>query len=160
MPTDPTAVLLHVDTRTLGHGRAWAHLPRTRPQGAGRRHRTLGAERRPAPPTAGEQNGALYLVNAYIPEYQLAGQYYQHETKRPRKLLVHKREMNRLMGAIKREGVTIIPLWIYFNERGVAKVELGVGRGKKKGDKRAAEKDRDWQRDKARVIRSKGKDFD
>ena len=109
---------------------------------------------------AGEQNGALYLVNAYIPEYQLAGQYYQHETKRPRKLLVHKREMNRLMGAIKREGVTIIPLSIYFNERGVAKVELGVGRGKKKGDKRAAEKDRDWQRDKARVIRSKGKDFD
>jgi SsrA-binding protein len=90
----------------------------------------------------------------------LAGQYYQHETKRPRKLLVHKREMNRLMGAIKREGVTIIPLSIYFNERGVAKVELGVGRGKKKGDKRAAEKDRDWQRDKARVIRSKGKDFD
>ncbi|GEO36716.1 SsrA-binding protein [Skermanella aerolata] len=109
---------------------------------------------------AGEQNGALYLVNAYIPEYQLAGQYYQHETKRPRKLLVHKREMNRLMGAIKREGVTVVPLSIYFNERGIAKVELGVGRGKKKGDKRAAEKDRDWQRDKARVIRSKGKDFD
>ncbi len=109
---------------------------------------------------AGEQNGALYLVNAYIPEYQLAGQYYQHETKRPRKLLVHKREMNRLMGAIKREGITIVPLSIYFNERGIAKVELGVGRGKKKGDKRAAEKDRDWQRDKARVMRSKGKDID
>jgi SsrA-binding protein len=109
---------------------------------------------------AGEQNGGLYLVNAYIPEYQLAGQYYQHETKRPRKLLLHKREMNRLMGAIKREGVTIVPLSIYFNDRGIAKVELGVGRGKKKGDKRAAEKDRDWQRDKARVIRSKGRDID
>jgi SsrA-binding protein len=109
---------------------------------------------------AGEQNGALYLVNAYIPEYQLAGQYDQHETKRPRKLLVHKREMNRLMGAIKREGITIVPLSIYFNERGIAKVELGVGRGKKKGDKRAAEKDRDWQRDKARVMRSKGKNID
>ena len=109
---------------------------------------------------AGEQNGALYLVNAYIPEYQLAGQYYQHETKRPRKLLVHKREMNRLMGAIKREGVTVVPLSIYFNDRGIAKVELGVGRGKKKGDKRAAEKDRDWQRDKARVMRGKGKDID
>jgi SsrA-binding protein len=109
---------------------------------------------------AGEQHGELYLVNAYIPEYQLAGQYYQHETKRPRKLLVHKREMNRLMGAIKREGVTIVPLSIYFNPRGIAKVELGVARGKKKVDKRESEKERDWQRDKARVMRSKGKCFD
>jgi SsrA-binding protein len=109
---------------------------------------------------AGEQHGELYLVNAYIPEYQLAGQYYQHETKRPRKLLVHKREMNRLMGAIKREGVTIVPLSIYFNPRGIAKVELGVARGKKKVDKRELEKERDWQRDKARVMRSKGKSFD
>jgi SsrA-binding protein len=109
---------------------------------------------------AGEQHGELYLVNAYIPEYQLAGQYYQHETKRPRKLLVHKREMNRLMGAIKREGVTIVPLSIYFNPRGIAKVELGVARGKKKVDKRESEKERDWQRDKARVMRSKGKSFD
>jgi SsrA-binding protein len=109
---------------------------------------------------AGEQHGELYLVNAYIPEYQLAGQYYQHETKRPRKLLVHKREMNRLMGAIKREGVTIVPLSIYFNPRGIAKVELGVARGKKKVDKRESEKERDWQRDKARVMRSKGKNFD
>jgi SsrA-binding protein len=109
---------------------------------------------------AGEQNGALYLVNAHIPEYQLAGQYYQHETKRPRKLLVHKREMNRLMGAIKREGITIVPLSIYFNDRGIAKVELGVARGKKKHDKRDSEKERDWQRDKARVMRSKGKNID
>ena len=68
--------------------------------------------------------------------------------------------MNRLMGAIKREGVTIVPLSIYFNARGIAKVELGVARGKKKVDKRASEKERDWQRDKARVMRSKGKDAD
>jgi len=109
---------------------------------------------------AGEQNGALYLVNAYIPEYQLAGQYYQHETKRPRKLLVHKREMNRMLGAIKRDGVTIVPLSVYFNDRGIAKVELGIARGKKKHDKRDAERDRDWQRDKARVMRNKGKSED
>jgi len=103
---------------------------------------------------AGEQHGELYLVNAYIPEYQLAGQYYQHETKRPRKLLVHKREMNRLMGAIKREGVTIVPLSIYFNDRGRAKVELGLARGKRKADKRQAERDRDWQRSRARIMRA------
>jgi SsrA-binding protein len=109
---------------------------------------------------AGEQNGALYLVNAYIPEYQLAGQYYQHETKRPRKLLVHKREMNRMLGAIKRDGVTIVPLSVYFNDRGIAKVELGIARGKKKHDKRDAERDRDWQRDKARVMRNKGRSDD
>jgi SsrA-binding protein len=109
---------------------------------------------------AGERDGALYLVNAYIPEYQLAGQFYQHETKRPRKLLVHRREMNRLMGAIKREGVTIVPLSVYFNDRGIAKVELGLARGKRKVDKRESEKERDWQRDKARVMRSKGKSFD
>ncbi|EWY40186.1 single-stranded DNA-binding protein [Skermanella stibiiresistens SB22] len=109
---------------------------------------------------AGAQNGGLYLVNSYIPEYQLAGQYFQHEPKRPRKLLVHKREMNKMMGAMKRDGVTIVPLSIYFNARGIAKVELGIARGKKKVDKRASEKERDWQRDKARVMRGKGKDVD
>jgi SsrA-binding protein len=109
---------------------------------------------------AGEKDGGLYLVNAYIPEYQLAGQFYQHETKRPRKLLVHRREMNRLMGAIKREGVTLVPLSIYFNDRGIAKVELGLARGKRKVDKRESEKERDWQRDKARVMRNKGKNLD
>src|ERR1700761_4198359 len=74
---------------------------------------------------AGPKDGALYLLNAYIPEYQLAGEHLQHETRRPRKLLLHKREMNKLMGSVKRDGVTLIPLGIYFNKRGIAKVELG-----------------------------------
>lgn len=105
---------------------------------------------------AGEQGGELFLVNAYIPEYQLAGRFFQHETKRPRKLLVHRREMAKLLAAIQREGMTLIPLSIYFNDRGIAKVELGLAKGKKKGDKREAEKERDWQRDKARLMRDKG----
>lgn len=105
---------------------------------------------------AGEQKGELYLFNAYIPEYQLAGRYFQHETKRPRKLLVHRRELNHLLGSIRREGVTIVPLAIYFNDRGLAKVQLGLAKGKRKVDKREAEKERDWQRDKARLIRDKG----
>jgi SsrA-binding protein len=75
--------------------------------------------------------------------------------KRPRKLLLHRKESAKLLGAIRREGVTIIPLSVYFNPRGIAKVELGLARGKRKADKRDAEKDRDWQRDKARLMRSK-----
>lgn len=105
---------------------------------------------------AGEQNGELFLVNAYIPEYGQAGQYFQHETKRPRKLLVRKRELVRMLSAIQREGMTLIPMSIYFNDRGKAKVELGIAKGKKKGDKREAEKERDWQRDKARLMRARG----
>lgn len=105
---------------------------------------------------AGDQNGELFLVNAYIPEYGQAGQYFQHETKRPRKLLVRKRELARMLTAIQREGMTLIPMSIYFNDRGKAKVELGIAKGKKKGDKREAEKARDWQRDKARLMRARG----
>lgn len=105
---------------------------------------------------AGEQQGELYLFNAYIPEYQQAGRYFQHETKRPRKLLVHRRELNKLLGSIRRDGVTIVPISIYFNDRGRAKVELGLARGKKKVDKRETEKARDWQRDKARIMRDRG----
>lgn len=105
---------------------------------------------------AGEQSGELFLVNAYIPEYQLAGQFFQHETKRPRKLLVKKREMVRMLNAIRREGMTLIPMSVYFNDRGLAKVEIGIAKGKKKGDKRETEKARDWQRDKARLMRDKG----
>ena len=105
---------------------------------------------------AGERDGELFLFNAYIPEYQQAGRWLQHETKRPRKLLVHRREMNRLLGSIRREGVTIVPLAVYFNDRGIAKVELGLARGKRKVDKRDTEKERDWKRDKARLIRDKG----
>lgn len=105
---------------------------------------------------AGEQSGELFLVNAYIPEYGQAGQFFQHETKRPRKLLVRKRELVRMLNAIQREGMTLIPMSVYFNDRGKAKVELGIAKGKKKGDKREAEKERDWQRDKARLMRARG----
>jgi SsrA-binding protein len=104
---------------------------------------------------AGEQDGELYLFNAYIPEYEAASRF-NHQPRRARKLLVHKREMSRLLGQIRREGVTVVPLSFYFNPRGILKVELGLARGKRKVDKRAAVKERDWKRDKARLMRNKG----
>jgi SsrA-binding protein len=104
---------------------------------------------------ANESGGELFLVNANIPEYS-AAKSFSHQPRRPRKLLLHRKEMTRLLGAIRREGVTIVPLSIYFNERGRAKVELGLARGKKMADKRQAERDRDWQRDKARIMRARG----
>ncbi len=104
---------------------------------------------------ADEQAGELFLVNANIPEYKAANRF-SHQPRRPRKLLLHRKEMNKLLGAIRREGMTIVPLSIYFNERGRAKVELGLAHGKKKADRRQAEKDRDWQRDKARIMRARG----
>jgi SsrA-binding protein len=103
---------------------------------------------------AGESGGELYLFNAHIPEYE-AGNRFNHEPKRPRKLLLHKREMSRLFGATKREGMTVVPLSLYFNPRGLAKVELGLARGKKLHDKRASVKERDWQREKQRLLREK-----
>jgi SsrA-binding protein len=104
---------------------------------------------------AGQKDGELYLFNAYIPEYQVKTAF-AHETRRPRKLLVHRREMRRLLGAISREGMTLVPLSIFFNGRGLAKVSLGLAKGRKLHDKRAAEKERDWQREKARVLRNRG----
>jgi len=104
---------------------------------------------------AGEMRGELWLFNAHIPEYH-GGNQFNHEPRRPRKLLVHKRELSRLIGAVSREGMTIVPLAIYFNPRGMAKVELGLAKGKKKWDKRETEKSRDWQREKGRLMRSKG----
>jgi SsrA-binding protein len=103
---------------------------------------------------AAERDGELFLVNAHIPEYKSAR--FNHEPGRPRKLLVHRKELGKLLGAIRRDGVTIVPLGIYFNARGLAKCELGLAKGKKKADKREAEKTRDWQRDKARILREKG----
>jgi SsrA-binding protein len=103
---------------------------------------------------AGETGGELFLLNANIPEYSAAS-HFQHEPKRPRKLLLHRKEMNRLLGAIRRDGLTLVPLSIYFNERGRAKVELGLARGKRKADKRQAERDRDWQRSRARLLRDR-----
>lgn len=102
-----------------------------------------------------EMGGELYLQNVYIAEYS-AGGHFGHEARRLRKLLLHKKEMNKLMGAINREGATVVPLSLYFNNRGIAKVELGIAKGKKKHDKRQSEKDRDWKRDKARIMRDKG----
>jgi SsrA-binding protein len=102
---------------------------------------------------ADEQGGELFLVNANIPEYKSAT-HFGHEPRRPRKLLLHRKQMNRLLGAIRREGMTLVPLSIYFNERGRAKIELGLARGKRKADKRQAEKDRDWQKSRARLLRT------
>jgi SsrA-binding protein len=104
---------------------------------------------------AGEKEGELWLFNAYIPEYQQASRF-NHETRRPRKLLLHKREVNKLLGAVQREGMTVVPLKVYFNDRGRAKVELALGRGKKLHDKRETEKKRDWSREKGRLLREKG----
>jgi SsrA-binding protein len=104
---------------------------------------------------ADANEGELFLVNANIPEYT-AAKHFSHQPRRPRKLLLHRKEMNKLLGAIRREGVTIVPLSIYFNERGRAKVELGLAHGKKKADRRQADKDRDWQRDKSRIMRARG----
>ena len=103
---------------------------------------------------ADEEGGELFLVNANIPEYAAAA-HFTHEPRRPRKLLLHRKQVNRLLGAIRRQGATLIPLSIYFNERGRAKVALGLARGRKKADKRQAEKARDWQRDRARVMRAR-----
>ena len=101
------------------------------------------------------KDGEIFLVNAYIPEYTMANRF-NHEPRRARKLLVHKNEARKLAAAVQREGMTLVPLRIYFNPRGVAKVELGIARGKKLHDKRETEKARSWQRDKARLMRAKG----
>jgi SsrA-binding protein len=103
---------------------------------------------------ATERKGELFLVNSYIPEYGGASRF-NHEPRRPRKLLLRKREVNRLVGAVTRQGMTIVPLSLYFNERGIAKVDLALASGKKRYDKRATEKERSWQRDKARLLRRK-----
>ena len=104
---------------------------------------------------ATEREGGIYLINAHFPEYPSSR--FNHEPRRPRLLLLHKREINRLMGAIKREGITLVPLAIYFNARGRAKLELGLAKGKRKADKCDAEKQRDWQRDKARIMRERNR---
>jgi SsrA-binding protein len=101
------------------------------------------------------KDGELYLVNSYIPEYLMANRF-NHEPRRTRKLLVRKTEARKLAVAIQREGMTLIPLRIYFNAKGTAKIELGIARGKKLHDKRETEKARSWARDKARLLRAKG----
>ena len=102
---------------------------------------------------AGENNGRLVLFNANIPIYEPARD--NHEPKRPRELLVSARERNKLLGLIRREGMTLVPLAIYFNDRGLCKLSLGLAKGRKKQDKRQAARDRDWGREKARLLRGK-----
>lgn len=104
---------------------------------------------------AGEMEGEIFLFNANIPEYLQANRF-NHEPKRPRKLLMKKRQVDKFLGAIRRKGMTLVPLKLYFNKKGRAKLELGLGRGKKTVDKRNTIKERDWQRDKARLMREKG----
>jgi SsrA-binding protein len=104
---------------------------------------------------AGERDGEMWLFNAYIPEYQ-GGVLSRFEPRAPRKLLLTRKQIRSLAGSVAREGVTLVPLQIHFNDRGRAKVLLGVGEGRKKQDKRAAIANRDWQRDKARLMRARG----
>ena len=104
---------------------------------------------------ADARGGELWLVNANIPEYLQASRF-NHLPKRPRKLLLHQREIDKLSGAVEREGMTIVPLKLYFNARGRAKVEIALGRGKKLHDKRETLKKRSWERERSRLMRMKG----
>ncbi|MDQ1156440.1 SsrA-binding protein [Sphingomonas sp. SORGH_AS 950] len=97
----------------------------------------------------------VWLVNSNVPEFS-HGNRFNHEAKRPRKLLLHEREINKLHGAVAREGMTLVPLMIYFNSRGRAKVELALAKGKKAHDKRDSIKERDWKREQGRILRDRG----
>ena len=99
--------------------------------------------------------GEIWLINAHIPEYKQSGQF-NHEPRRPRQLLLKKREISKLIGATEREGMSLVPLKLYFNGRGIAKLEVGLGKGKKLYDKRETDKKRDWERQKARMMSQKG----
>jgi len=104
---------------------------------------------------ASVEGGEIWLINSYLPEYLQANRF-NHEPRRRRKLLVSKREMARLSQSIEREGMTLVPLKVYFNERGRAKLLLAVARGKKLHDKRESEKQRDWNREKGRLLKERG----
>ena len=104
---------------------------------------------------ADPRSGELWLINANIPEY-LQGGRFNHAPKRVRKLLLHRRQINKLVGAVEREGMTLVPLKLYFNEKGRAKLELGLARGKKMHDKRETEKKRSWERERGRLLRARG----
>ena len=99
------------------------------------------------------KKGQLYLVNSDISNYEKASSYSKSDSKRVRKLLVHKKQIAKLQGKIEKEGMTIVPIKLYFNSRGIAKIEIAVAKGKKQFDKRAVKKNRDWSRDKARYVR-------
>lgn len=103
-----------------------------------------------------ESHGELFLIGATIAVYAPAGAHLQHQPSRRRKLLLHKREINKIMGAIQRSGLTVVPTRLYFNKTGMAKLEIAIAEGKKLHDKRETTKNRDWNRDKARIMRDKG----
>ena len=100
-----------------------------------------------------ERTGEIFLINATIPEY-LQGNRFNHEPKRPRKLLLHAKEIAKITQGVEREGMTIVPLRIYFNEQGRAKIAIALGKGKKLHDKRETDKQRDWQREKSRLLKN------
>lgn len=104
---------------------------------------------------ASDEGDEMWLINSHLPEYLQANRF-NHEPRRRRKLLLSKREINRLRAAINREGMTLIPLKIYFNDKGRAKLELALGKGKKLHDKRESEKERDWNRQKSRLLKDRG----
>ncbi len=104
---------------------------------------------------ADTRGGEVWLLNANIPEYVQAGRF-NHAPKRPRKLLLHRRQIDKLAGGVERDGMTIVPLRMYFNDKGRAKIELALARGKKLHDKRETEKKRTWEREKGRLMRMKG----
>ena len=104
---------------------------------------------------ASDEKGEIWLINSYLPEYLQANRF-NHAPRRPRKLLLSAKEIRRLRVGVNREGMTLIPLKIYFNDRGRAKLELAIAKGKKNHDKRESEKERDWNREKGRLLRDKG----
>jgi SsrA-binding protein len=103
---------------------------------------------------ADARDGEIWLINANIPEYLQANRF-NHAPKRPRKLLLHRNQISKLIGAVEREGMTLVPLKLYFNEKGRAKIELALARGKKLYDKRETEKKRSWERERGRLLRQK-----
>jgi SsrA-binding protein len=104
---------------------------------------------------ADSREGEIWLINSNIPEYTQAGRF-NHLPKRPRKLLLHQRQINKLAGAVEREGMTVVPLKLYFNDKGRAKIEIALARGKKLHDKRETSKKRSWDRERGRLLRQKG----
>ncbi|MCU0954584.1 MAG: SsrA-binding protein SmpB [Hyphomicrobium sp.] len=102
------------------------------------------------------EDDGLFLINSYIPEYTQAGRFFQHEPRRKRRLLLHKAELAKLFQAVERKGMTIVPVELYFNAKGLAKLKLALAEGKKLADKRQDAAKRDWQRQKARIMREKG----
>lgn len=104
----------------------------------------------------GPKKGEMWLFNAHIAEYMPAGAHLQHDPKRPRRLLLKKREIDKLLNAVHREGYTVVPTRLYFNSRGLAKLEVALAKGKKQHDKRETSKQRDWNRQKSRILKDKG----